>query len=86
MARGSACCVRPSRRPTVDPEVRAVFDRAVDDLRAAGATVLDTVTVVELDSIRRSNRGGCNPFKFEFNAGSPRQGDRAPRARRSTRS
>jgi len=64
--------------PTVDPEVRAVFERAVRDLRAAGATVLDTVTVVELDSIRRSNRGGCNPFKFEFNAWLAEQGDRAP--------
>ncbi len=64
--------------PTVDPEVRAVFDRAVRDLRSAGATVLDTVTIVELDSIRRSNRGNCNPFKFEFNAWLAQQGGRAP--------
>ncbi len=35
--------------PTVDPEVRAAFDRAVRDLRSAGATVIDTVTVAELD-------------------------------------
>ncbi len=51
--------------PTVDPEVRAAFDRAVRDLRSAGATVIDTVTVAELDSIRRSNRGNCNPFKLD---------------------
>src|SRR5262252_2689612 len=31
--------------PTVDPEVRSVFERAVKELRAAGATVLDTVTI-----------------------------------------
>jgi amidase len=40
--------------------------------------VLDTVTIAELDSIRRSNRGGCNPFKFEFNAWLAEQGERAP--------
>ena len=36
--------------PTVDAEVRAVFNRALDDLRRAGATVLDTVLIA--DSIR----------------------------------
>jgi amidase len=64
--------------PTVDPEVRAVFNRAIDDLRKAGATVLDTVMIAEMDSIRRSGRGGCNPFKYEFNAWLAQQGDRAP--------
>jgi amidase len=64
--------------PTVDPEVRAVFNRAIDDLRKAGATVLDTVMITELDSIRRSGRGGCNPFKYEFNAWLAQQGDRVP--------
>jgi Asp-tRNA(Asn)/Glu-tRNA(Gln) amidotransferase A subunit family amidase len=64
--------------PTVDPEVRAVFSRAVEDLRRAGATVLDTVMIVEMDSVTRSNRGGCNPFKYEFNAWLAQQGDRAP--------
>jgi Asp-tRNA(Asn)/Glu-tRNA(Gln) amidotransferase A subunit family amidase len=63
---------------TVDPEVRAVFDRAIQDLRAAGATVLDTVTIVELDSIRRSGGGGCNPFKYEFNAWLAQQGSGVP--------
>jgi Asp-tRNA(Asn)/Glu-tRNA(Gln) amidotransferase A subunit family amidase len=53
--------------PTVDPEVRAIFNRALDDLRKAGATVLDTVLITESDSIRRSGpRGGCNPFRAEF--------------------
>jgi amidase len=64
--------------PTVDPEVRAVFNRAIDDLRKAGVTVLDTVMITELDSIRRSGRGGCNPFKYEFNAWLAQQGDRVP--------
>jgi Asp-tRNA(Asn)/Glu-tRNA(Gln) amidotransferase A subunit family amidase len=64
--------------PTVDPEVRAVFTRAIEDLRRAGATVLDTVIVAEMDSIRRSGRGGCNPFKYEFNVWLAQQGDRVP--------
>jgi Asp-tRNA(Asn)/Glu-tRNA(Gln) amidotransferase A subunit family amidase len=64
--------------PTVDPEVRAVFMRAIEDLRRAGATVLDTVIIAEMDSIRRSGRGGCNPFKYEFNAWLAQQGDRVP--------
>ncbi len=42
-ARASACFARRSRGRRVDPEVRAVFAKAIDDLRSAGATVLDTV-------------------------------------------
>jgi amidase len=64
--------------PTVDPEVRAVFNRAIDDLRKAGATVLDTVLIAESDSIRRSNRGNCNPFRAEFNRWLAEQGPNVP--------
>ncbi|HEX3867569.1 MAG TPA: amidase family protein, partial [Gemmatimonadaceae bacterium] len=64
--------------PTVDPEVRQIFSRAIDDLRKAGATVLDTVIVAESDSIRRSSRGNCNPFKYEFNKWLSDQGDGVP--------
>jgi Asp-tRNA(Asn)/Glu-tRNA(Gln) amidotransferase A subunit family amidase len=62
----------------VDPEVRAVFNRAVADLRKAGATVIDTVLIPEADSILRSNRGGCNPFKYEFNQWLAEQGPNVP--------
>lgn len=64
--------------PTVDPEVRAVFDKAIADLRRAGATVLDTVIIAEMDSIRRAGRGDCNPFKYEINQWLAQQGDRVP--------
>jgi amidase len=64
--------------PTVDPEVRQVFAKAIEDLRRAGATVIDTVMVPELDSIQRSGRGRCNPFKYEFNAWLAAQGPRVP--------
>ena len=63
----------------VDPEVRAAFNRAVADLRKAGATVVDTVIIAESDSIRRSGgRGGCNPFKYEFNQWLAQQGSNVP--------
>jgi Asp-tRNA(Asn)/Glu-tRNA(Gln) amidotransferase A subunit family amidase len=71
----------PNRDGTdpVDPEVRAVFNRAVADLRKAGATVIDTVMIPDADSIRRSGgRGGCNPFKYEFNEWLAQQGGKAP--------
>ncbi len=54
----------PNGQPdAVDPEVRAVFNRAIADLRKAGATVIDTVVVPELDSIRRSNRARLQPVQ-----------------------
>ncbi len=65
-------------RPSLDTGVAAVFARAVADLRRAGATVIDTVLVPELDSIQRSNRAGCNPFMSEFNKWLADQGDRVP--------
>ncbi len=65
--------------PTVDPEVRAVFNRALDDLRRAGATVLDTVIIADLDSVRRLSRGGqCNPFWYEINHWLAAQGPTVP--------
>ncbi len=49
-------------RPTADTAVRRVFARAVRDLRAQGATVLDSVRVDSLEQILRMQQGGCNPF------------------------
>ena len=62
----------------VDPEVRAVFNRALEDMRKAGATVIDTVIITDLDSIRRSNRGNCNPFRYEINKWLADQGPNVP--------
>lgn len=53
--------------PGNDSEVVAVFDRAVADLRSAGAVVLDSIALPTLDSLRRSQRGGCPQFKFDLN-------------------
>ena len=55
--------------PTNDSEVMAIFAQAVADLRRGGATVLDSVDMPGLDSLRRSQRGGgnCAQFKFDLN-------------------
>ncbi|MCC6318365.1 MAG: amidase [Gemmatimonadaceae bacterium] len=51
--------------PTLDSEVVRVFARAVADLRTRGATVIDTVIIPGLDSIRRLQAGACSPFKHD---------------------
>ena len=53
---------------TTDPEIREIFDRALDLLRQQGATVIDPVAVPDLTEILRSGRGsgGCNTFKRDF--------------------
>ncbi len=63
---------------TLDAEVDQVFQGAVAELRRLGAVVVEDVPVPELDSLRRSFRGGCNPFKAEFERYLASQGDRAP--------
>jgi len=65
-------------RPSLDTGVVKVFAKAIEDLRRAGATVLDTVLVPQLDSIRRSNRQPCNPFKAEITAWLNQQGPNVP--------
>jgi Asp-tRNA(Asn)/Glu-tRNA(Gln) amidotransferase A subunit family amidase len=65
-------------RPTLDPEVRRVFERAVADLRAAGAAVVDDARVVALDSIQRLQQGGCNRFKADLERYLAERGPDAP--------
>jgi Asp-tRNA(Asn)/Glu-tRNA(Gln) amidotransferase A subunit family amidase len=65
-------------RPTLDPEVRDVFDRAVFDLRLAGATVVDSVPMPQLDSLFRAHRGQCNPFKYDLERWIASTGNRTP--------
>ncbi len=53
-------------RPSADPEVLAVFDAAVADLRGGGATVVDSVPIAGLDSLLRVETGECNRFKYDL--------------------
>jgi len=53
-------------RPTLDGEVRQLFERALADLRRAGAVVIDSVRVDSLEAIQRRQQGGCNRFKADL--------------------
>ena len=65
-------------RPSVDPEIREIFARAVADLRNAGATVIDSVMIPGLDSLFAAHRGQCNPFKFDLERWIAATGNRTP--------
>ncbi len=60
---------------TADSEVVALFQHAIGELRAAGATVIDSVVI---DSLPRGGGGGCQPFKFELNAYLAEHGSHVP--------
>jgi Asp-tRNA(Asn)/Glu-tRNA(Gln) amidotransferase A subunit family amidase len=53
-------------RPTLDSEVTSVFGRALRDLRTRGATVVDSVRIPGMDSIRALQRGSCSPFRHDL--------------------
>ena len=66
-------------RPTTDPEIVRVFQAALDDLKRAGATIVDPATVEGLSAIRRSQDAGpCMGFKYDMNHYLAAWGDRVP--------
>jgi Asp-tRNA(Asn)/Glu-tRNA(Gln) amidotransferase A subunit family amidase len=66
-------------RDTTDPEIVEVFMRAVEDLRRAGATVVDPARVEGLENIRRAQGAGpCMGFKYDINRYLAAHGDRVP--------
>jgi len=66
-------------RDTLDPEIRHVFEKALDDLRKAGATIVDGVRV-DLASVRREQgAGSCGGFKYDMNRYLAGLGAAAPR-------
>jgi len=63
---------------TTDPDIMKVFMAAVEDLRKAGAIVVDPVRV-GLDDIRRQpGAGTCGGFKYDINRWLASHGDRVP--------
>jgi Asp-tRNA(Asn)/Glu-tRNA(Gln) amidotransferase A subunit family amidase len=66
-------------RDSTDPEIVEVFMRAVDDLRRAGATIVDPARVEGLEAIRRQQGvGSCMGFKYDINRYLASHGDRVP--------
>ncbi|HEX9690754.1 MAG TPA: amidase family protein [Gemmatimonadales bacterium] len=66
-----------SHRPGADGEVLARFEAALDDMRSAGATIVDSVTIPEMDELRRSGLW-CRRFQWDINRYLETLGDRAP--------
>ena len=65
-------------RSTTDPEVVQVFMKALQDMKQAGAEIIDPAPV-DLSQVRRDqNAGVCMGFKYDINAYLAAQGDRVP--------
>jgi len=56
-------------RESTDPEMVRIFMAAIEDLRRAGATIVDPATVEGLDEARRAqgSAGPCMGFKYDMN-------------------
>lgn len=54
-------------RDGTDAEVLQVFAKAIEDLKLAGATVIDPAAVDGLDAIRRPPGISCQAFKYDLN-------------------
>jgi Asp-tRNA(Asn)/Glu-tRNA(Gln) amidotransferase A subunit family amidase len=66
-------------RPSADAEVLRVFQAAVEDMRRAGAKIVDPAAVEGLDGIRRSRDAGpCMGFKYDLNHFLADRGDAVP--------
>jgi Asp-tRNA(Asn)/Glu-tRNA(Gln) amidotransferase A subunit family amidase len=66
-------------RASLDPEVNAVFMNAVEDLKRAGATIIDPGVVDGLSEIRRAQgTGPCMGFKYDINRYFASHGDKIP--------
>ena len=66
-------------RDSTDPEIVQVFMRAVDDLRYAGATIIDPGVVDGIADIRRpAGVGACMGFKYDINRYFASHGDKIP--------
>lgn len=66
-------------RDTTDPEIVHVFMNALEDLRRAGATIVDPARVEGLDQNRRAQGvGPCMGFKYDINHYLASHGDRIP--------
>jgi amidase len=55
-------------RDSTDPEIVRIFIAALEDLRRAGATVVDPAKVEGLDGVKRqAGAGPCMGFKYDLN-------------------
>ena len=63
---------------TTASEVVRVFEHALGEMRAAGATIVDPAGLDSLRSMTRAQGGGCSPFKFDLERYFAARGEGAP--------
>jgi amidase len=65
--------------PPVDPEIVAVFAKAIEDLKTAGAEIVDPANVERPQRPQRpQGSGGCRGFKYDINEYLKARGQKAP--------
>jgi Asp-tRNA(Asn)/Glu-tRNA(Gln) amidotransferase A subunit family amidase len=67
-------------RDSTDPEITRIFLNAIEELRRAGATIVDPAPV-DLTGIQRGGGrggGGCQGFKYDLNRFLASEGDKVP--------
>jgi len=62
---------------TTDSEVVAVFTKALDDMKKAGATIVDPAGIDSLQRVTRGG-GGCSRFKYDLEKYFAERGEGAP--------
>ena len=66
-------------RESTSPEIVKVFTTALEDMKKAGATIVDPATVEGLNELRRPQGAGvCGGFKYDINRYLASLGDRVP--------
>ncbi|MGH7636155.1 MAG: amidase family protein [Gemmatimonadaceae bacterium] len=65
-------------RSSLDDEVASVFAKAVADMRAEGAIVIDSVPMPALDSVFGQRRESCNRFRYDLEQWMRSTGNRTP--------
>lgn len=65
-------------RATTDPEVVAVFTKALNHLQKQGAVIVDPAGIDSLDAINRGTGGRCNRFRFDLERYFAARGQNAP--------
>jgi Asp-tRNA(Asn)/Glu-tRNA(Gln) amidotransferase A subunit family amidase len=63
-------------RQSTDPEIVAIFMRALDDMKAAGAVIVDGVKID--DPPRQQGAGSCRGFKYDLDEYLKTRGQKAP--------
>jgi Asp-tRNA(Asn)/Glu-tRNA(Gln) amidotransferase A subunit family amidase len=69
---------RAYERDSTDPEITKIFMRAIEELKRAGATIVDPVTVEQVQRGGGGRGGGCQGFKYDLNHFLAAEGDKVP--------